>query len=65
MRELIDLHVERLRMESFYLGVAVNAAMSDDPKKALSAILEPPQPLDPSSLHPMIRGSLGKVASHE
>lgn len=35
--------------------MAVNAAMSDDPRAALGRILNPPQPLREEDLPPMLR----------
>lgn len=59
MNELADLHIEGRRLEMFQLGVAVNAAMSDNPRKALDRILHPPPEIDFENIHPMLRGSIG------
>jgi hypothetical protein len=58
MQELVDLHMEGRRLEMFQFGVAVNAAMSDDPRKNLDRILHPLD-FDLDKVHPMIRGSIG------
>lgn len=58
MRELVDLHMEGRRLEVFQLGVAVNAAMSDNPRKNLDRILHPVE-LDLDKVHPMLRGKIG------
>lgn len=51
--------MENRRLEMFQMGVAVNAAMSDDPRKNLEKILNPIE-MDLTKVHPMLRGSIGK-----
>jgi hypothetical protein len=43
MRVLVDTYLEARRLEIFEMGLAVNAAMSDNPKKSLNRILNPPR----------------------
>jgi len=55
MSLLVQAYEDLERFATFRLGLAVNAAMSDDPKKALGHILNPPEPIDYSKVPPMLR----------